>query len=140
MIVHIINNQKIITSHQSFCAMCCKDKKSMKLLTSMKTRHLDYLEKTIKEQRNSPIDINFRSKYGRLLTATLSCVYRIKNFKEHYIQKPLIESRISFIKRIVNQANEYKTQIETEAKLYPEAFLQGVNLRQKEIIKKLIEQ
>lgn len=123
---------------QSFRAIACWDKRAVKLITSVKKQHLDYLEKTINEQIENPVDIIFRSKYGMLLTATLSCIYRIKDFKAQFSQKPIIESRISFIKRVVEQANEYKAQIAAEAKLNPEAFLQDRDSRQKELIKRII--
>ena len=113
---------------------------AVKLITSVKKRHLDYLEKTIKEQMQNPIDVRFGSKFGMFLTATVSCIYRLKNFKAHYKQKPIIESRVAFIKRVINQANEYKSQIAAAAKLHPEAFLQNRNLRQRELIKRLIQQ
>lgn len=135
----MINPIKYNQEQQSFRAMSCRDKRAANLMTSLKKQHLDYLEKTIDEQKENPIDIIFHSKHAILLTATLSCIYRIKDFKAQFSQKPIIESRIAFIKRVVQQANEYKAQIAAEAKLNPEAFLQDRNLKQKELIKRLIE-
>lgn len=141
MIITSFNNQGLPQpKKQAFKAISCNDKTTAKLITSVKKRHLDYLEKTITEQLENPIDVKFGSKFGMFLTATVNSIYRIKNFKEHYKQKPIIESRIAFIKRVVDQVNEYKAQIAAAAKLHPEAFLQNRNLRQKELIKRLIQQ
>lgn len=124
---------------QSFRAVSCRDKRAVKLITSVKKQHLDYLEKTIDEQIENPVDIIFHSKYGMFLTATLSSIYGIKDFKAQFSQKPIIESRISFIKRVVEQANEYKAQIAAAAKSNPEAFLCGRDPEKTELIKQLIE-
>lgn len=140
MITQSVNNQEFKTSKPSFCAMRCTDKKTVNLMTSVRKKYLNSLEKITYEQEENPVDIYFSSKFGRRLSAAISSIYQIKDFKAHYVQKAIIESRFSFIKRVVRHANEYKAQITAEAKLNPEAFLQQRNARQKELISRLIKQ
>ncbi len=81
------------------------------LLTSLKSKQLEELALLIKEQQNNSVHILLDSKDGKLLKASLISDYRIKDFKQKYKQFPIFESKIHFIKRVVNIANNYKQQV-----------------------------
>lgn len=88
-----------------------KEKNLSKIIKSLSNKELIEFKNILQEQQHNPviafIDIN---KYKQL-TAKLYCSYYLKNFKEKYSQKFLIESNFDFIKRIAKACNEYRKQL-----------------------------
>lgn len=82
------------------------------LLTGLKSEQLTELSKLIKDQQDNSVHIILGSKNGKQLNADLTCFYNLQDFKTKYKQKPFFESKFSFIKRVINAANEYKKQIQ----------------------------
>ncbi len=107
--VSTVNNQ---TKQQAFNGLhVVKPNVQKMLLTDLNNKHVGMLSKFIKEQENNSVHILLDSENGKSLKASLMCEYRMYNFKTEYKQVPFLESKIHFIKRIVETANKYKTQI-----------------------------
>lgn len=82
------------------------------LLTTLDTKQLDALSEFAKKEQNNSVHILLDSKDGKRLSASLVCLYRLRDFKTKYKQIPLVESKFHFIKRVVGVAERYKKQIQ----------------------------
>lgn len=82
------------------------------LLTTLDSKQIEVLSQLVKKQQNNSVHILLNSKNGKQLNASLICDYRLSDFKPKYKQIPFFESKIHFIKRIVNTAEKYKKQIQ----------------------------
>ena len=62
-------------------------------------------------ERENPVHaIFYSSKFG-LLKARVMCAKFLVNFKEHYTQIPVFESKFSFIKRMASVIQKYNEQL-----------------------------
>jgi len=68
---------------------------------------LDVFEK----ENNNPVNVMIYSNNNFLLKAKISCKYKIENFKEDYRQIPIIESKLSFIKRLAKKIHKYNESL-----------------------------
>ena len=82
-----------------------------KILKNLSEKEIIGLNEVLIKQENNPVNAYIGLDKNRL-TASLQCEYRLKDFKEKYKQIPLIESNVSFIKRIARKCDEYKAQLE----------------------------
>lgn len=105
---------KIQTSQNStFNGLHVVDPKVQKLLlTSLDSKELETLSDLTQKQQNNSVHILLDSSEGKRLKASLTCVYRLQDFKTKYKQIPFLESKIHFIKRVTSRADKYKKQIE----------------------------
>ena len=84
---------------------------SARILKNLDEKNLIDLKNVLIKQKSNPVNA-YIGLDGKRLTASLQCEYRLKDFKEKYKQIPLIESNVSFIKRIARKCDEYKAQLE----------------------------
>lgn len=88
-----------------------KDEVRSRILRSFNENQLKVLKRDLLEQQNNPVNaIIDRGLLG--LKAKIWCEYRLKNFKEDYMQIPFFESNENFLKRIITKCNEYKNQLD----------------------------
>ena len=112
MLILPLNASNYSQGQPSFNGLHIIDPKVQKLLLkSLDNKQLVMLSELIKAQENNSVHILLGSENGRRLNASLICDYRLKNLKPKYKQLPVFESKINFIKRVVNIANKYKIQI-----------------------------
>ena len=81
-----------------------------KILKNLTEKEIIGLKEILIKQKNNPVNAYIGLDKNRL-TASLQCEYRLNDFKEKYKQIPLIESNVSFIKRIARKCDEYKAQL-----------------------------
>ena len=88
-----------------------KEEVRVKILKGLNEKQLTTLKKDLIEQESNPVNaVIYNSFIG--LKAKIYSKFRLENFKEDYKQKPLLESKAEFLKRIINKCNEYKKQLD----------------------------
>ena len=81
-----------------------------KILKNLAEKEIIDLKKVLIKQKDNPVNAYIKLSKNSL-TAKLECQYRLKNFKENYVQTPFFESNLNFIKRIAKKCDEYKAQL-----------------------------
>lgn len=88
-----------------------KEEVRVKILKGLNEKQLTTLKKDLIEQESNPVNaVIYNSFIG--LKARIYSQFRLKIFKEDYKQKPFLESKEEFLKRIINKCNEYKKQLD----------------------------
>lgn len=87
-----------------------RDSVRSKILKGLNSEQLSALKKDLLSQQENPVSaIIDHGKWG--LKAKLTCQYRLKGFKEELTQKPVVESTLDFVNRIMKKCDEYKKQL-----------------------------
>ena len=98
----------------SFGTVYVTDIKAQRVIRkNLNKKRLESLKKIMQEQQNNPVHAFISIGNGGRLQAKVFCPYRLRNFKEYYKQRPIIESYFSFLKRIVKVTDKYKMQMYT---------------------------
>ena len=88
-----------------------KEEVRLKILKRLNEKELTALKKELLEQQSNPVNaVIYNSFLG--LKAKIYSHFRLENFIEDYKQKPFLESKGEFLKRIINKCNEYKKQLD----------------------------
>ncbi|MBR3890434.1 hypothetical protein IKJ53_07950 [bacterium] len=87
-----------------------RDSVRSKILKGLNSEQVASLKKDLLAQQDNPVNaIIDHGKWG--LKAKLFCQYRLKGFKEELTQKPVVESTLDFVNRIMKKCDEYKKQL-----------------------------
>ena len=106
------NSNNFSSTNPNFRAIIVpKEKNLAKIVKSLSNEELIEFKNILLEQQHNPVIAFIDSNKYKQLTAKLYCSYYLKDFKEKYTQKFLIESKFDFIKRIAKICNEYKNQL-----------------------------
>ena len=82
------------------------------ILDSVNLNQYNELKDIFSKQANNVVNCYlYRSKNEKNLRARIMCQYFINNFKEHYKQFPIFESKLDFIKRLSKQMDKYQNQL-----------------------------
>ena len=108
MKIQKIDNHKKDDTFKSFGTVNKKLSDSI-IRSANKTQRKQLMEMYQKELKN-PVDAIIYSRYG-FLRARLSCPRFIVGFKELHKQIPILESKFSFIKRVVNIVDGYNERL-----------------------------
>ena len=88
-----------------------KEEVRVKILKGLNEKQLTTLKEYLIEQESNPVNaVIYDNFFG--LKAKIYSQFRLKNFVEDYKQKPFLESKEEFLKRIINKCNEYKKQLD----------------------------
>lgn len=82
-----------------------------KIIKSMNSKQIDEFITILDRQRKNPVNITFSRGKLNTIEAQISCPYWLSDFKPDYKQLPIVESKFSFIKKVVKKANEYQGQL-----------------------------
>ena len=81
------------------------------ILNKLNKKELESLTDIFERESANPVNAIIYNDNKFLLKAKIMCKYKLDNFKENFMQRPIIESKLSFIKRVANVIHKYNESI-----------------------------
>ena len=97
------------SKRSSFRAIIVPDPQAQQIIYKyFNKKQINSMKKLLEEQKENPVHVFFTAKTKKRLQAKVYCPYFIKDFKEIYTQRPIIESAFGFVKRVLKKIEVYK--------------------------------